>query len=245
MNFYTAAITAVCLLPFVCYAQDGPTIACEDVPPVFWCKNKNISELCNVTDKCNTYFKKSNEKKILLTVLYEILCQSCAQVISGPLKEVYETRKDQVDIELVPFGNARYNEDGSLSCQHGVEECNGNRYEACAINFIEDYFPFIACVEGNIESFDFEATAKKCYADLKTPDDVVKQIEECYNGQLGHDLIKANSERSVSAEGIKYDFVPWIFINNVSSSRFSLNSMFDNNLLTFIDEWHVKGELTL
>ena len=33
-----------------------------------------------------------------------------------------------VNLTLVPFGNAHIGTFGKLSCQHGEEECEGNRY---------------------------------------------------------------------------------------------------------------------
>jgi len=58
-----------------------------------------------------------------------------------------------------PYGNAKetQNADGTwtFTCQHGVNECIGNMYEACAIehnnstgtNNVPTWWPFFYCME--------------------------------------------------------------------------------------------------
>ena len=60
--------------------------------------------------------------------------------------------EDIVDVQLVPFGNALYNqsEGGKLDCQHGDVECVGNSFLQCAIDEYPDqktHLKFALCFE--------------------------------------------------------------------------------------------------
>jgi interferon gamma-inducible protein 30 len=64
-----------------------------------------------------------------------------------------------VDFRSFPYGNANEKQNAdttwSFTCQHGVNECIGNMYEACAIehnnstrsNGVPTYWPFFYCME--------------------------------------------------------------------------------------------------
>ena len=55
-----------------------------------------------------------------------------------------------VNLTIVPFGNAVKVSAGKYSCQHGEQECEGNRWEQCAIAHYPDtlqHFAFYECME--------------------------------------------------------------------------------------------------
>jgi interferon, gamma-inducible protein 30 len=56
---------------------------------------------------------------------------------------------DIMNVTLVPFGNARF-QDGKLECQHGADECTVNSFEQCAITLypkFSDHWPYYLCIE--------------------------------------------------------------------------------------------------
>uniref|UniRef100_A0A915E6H8 Uncharacterized protein n=1 Tax=Ditylenchus dipsaci TaxID=166011 RepID=A0A915E6H8_9BILA len=62
-------------------------------------------------------------------------------IVDELYRNVYTKFQGFVNIELVPYGNARLNNNKSITCQHGEEECKINKYESCAIHFMPEAFP--------------------------------------------------------------------------------------------------------
>lgn len=56
-----------------------------------------------------------------------------------------------MDLQYVPFGNARINETSKqVICQHGPGECDANLYQECAIALYPEtqhYLPFVSCLD--------------------------------------------------------------------------------------------------
>ena len=81
-----------------------------------------------------------------------------------------------VNLTIVPFGNAVKVSAGKYSCQHGEQECEGNRWEQCAIAHYPDtlqHFAFYECMEKAGDSMLKEvkscaATASMNYTVLDT-----------------------------------------------------------------------------
>ncbi|XP_042461593.1 gamma-interferon-responsive lysosomal thiol protein-like isoform X2 [Zingiber officinale] len=88
--------------------------------------------------------------KVSVALYYETLCPYSANFIVNYLAKLFENGLISiVDLELVPYGNARIR-NGTISCQHGPYECLLNTVEACAIATwpdLNEHFSFIYCVE--------------------------------------------------------------------------------------------------
>ncbi|KAG6527498.1 hypothetical protein ZIOFF_009601 [Zingiber officinale] len=88
--------------------------------------------------------------KVSVALYYETLCPYSANFIVNYLAKIFENGLISiVDLELVPYGNARIR-NGTISCQHGPYECLLNTVEACAIATwpdLNEHFSFIYCVE--------------------------------------------------------------------------------------------------
>ena len=55
---------------------------------------------------------------------------------------------DIMNVTLVPTGNARRAADGTITCQHGQAECEGNSWQQCAIAHypaFADHYPLYYC----------------------------------------------------------------------------------------------------
>jgi len=94
------------------------------------------------------------------------------------LQNALTTIGEIIDFQSFPYGNAaeKQNADGTwaYTCQHGVNECIGNMYEACAMGQCNGtgnctpvlspwwvWWPFFYCME-NSQSAGVEATASTC-----------------------------------------------------------------------------------
>lgn len=84
------------------------SVDCARVPPALWCRNAKLSSECGFTEQCERYLKASKNKPLHLTLFYESLCPYCQGFITQNLyPEVYLKYGKYVDIELVPYGNAK------------------------------------------------------------------------------------------------------------------------------------------
>mmetsp|Transcript_26151 Transcript_26151/g.48776 ORF Transcript_26151/g.48776 Transcript_26151/m.48776 type:complete len:149 (-) Transcript_26151:556-1002(-) len=111
---------------------------------------------------------------------------------------------------MVPYGNARM-QFGKVSCQHGEEECEGNRWEQCAIAHYpdaSDYFPFYYCMES--EGDNMLSNVKKCASDANLDYSV---LSTCFNGAESNELQKKAAAMTPS----DHQYVPWVLINGVKS----------------------------
>ena len=89
-----------------------------------------------------------------LKIFYESLCSFCqkavGEVVFGAYQK-YPALKDVLNLELAPSGNTMQAADGSITCQHGVKECDGNVLELCGMQLNgwqwQEYLPYVACFE--------------------------------------------------------------------------------------------------
>ena len=113
---------------------------------------------------------------------------------------------------VVPFGNAKKKFGNKYSCQHGTQECEGNRWEQCAISHYPDptqHVAFYYCMEKAGDSMlnkvqSCATEAKMEYATLKT----------CY-GTDSRPSAESNALQAAAAKATpaSHKYVPWIMVN--------------------------------
>jgi len=166
-----------------------------------------------------------SDNKLHIDVHYESLCPDSRNFIHNQLKRTYPKIKDSVVINYVPFGKSYsyyLNGETLFSCQHGVRECEGNRFQSCALDVIgpddqDKQTEFVIC------AMDFLKIPSNCATTLGLD---LKAIENCYNGERG---IKLQLEAEKFSKDIieKSGFVPSITYGhkyNARSQRSSLDS---------------------
>lgn len=77
--------------------------------------------------------------KVRLGVHFESLCPDSRRFVNQQLTPTFALLSDVLDIDLVPFGNSRYTydpitKDVSFECQHGIQECFGNKIQVILSN---------------------------------------------------------------------------------------------------------------
>lgn len=82
-------------------------IDCGQIPPLFWCSNQKIIDLCGFNKPCSRYINASKNKPVHITIFYETLCPDCQDFILDDFLNVYNIFKDFLYVELVPYGNAQ------------------------------------------------------------------------------------------------------------------------------------------
>ena len=117
---------------------------------------------------------------------------------------------DIMDVTLVPYGNAQV-VGGKVQCQHGQDECEGNRWEQCAISHypkFSDHYPFYYCMEKTGESAGSFSTkhVKSCASQAKLDYDT---LNTCFSGPESNKLQKKFGDLTPK----DHKYTPWVLIN--------------------------------
>ncbi|XP_015923199.1 gamma-interferon-inducible lysosomal thiol reductase [Parasteatoda tepidariorum] len=169
---------------------------------------------------------------VKLAVYYESLCPDSDVFVHDQLAPAYEKVPDYLEVELIPYGNARWSgKPGSykFSCQHGEEECYGNTVQACytaLINNTADQIQFVKC------AFDIRRQShavERCIKDL----DLRRQVKKCVTSTMGNNLLYQMGKKTDSLNP-PHTFIPWITINGRGGQN--LNDLANHNLMNVICE---------
>lgn len=218
------------LIVFLCCATSS-CFACK-VPPAFWCDSLEISSECGVTEQCRS-FQQSKGKLVNVALYYETLCPGCRAFIKGQLTPAFHKVGSIMNITLVPYGNAKTHTNTYIpgghwfTCQHGSEECVGNKIETCAMYYypnVSVYFPFVSCVEAS-KSVP-RLAAPKCASDHNM--NYTKIYADCVDpvNPLGVDLENTMGMRTNGLQP-PHQYVPWITLNGVHTNEIQNKAMED------------------
>ncbi|XP_020266657.1 GILT-like protein F37H8.5, partial [Asparagus officinalis] len=154
--------------------------------------------LLAISSLCLPPSSSAHASKVTLSLYYETLCPYCSNFMVNYLPKIFEKGLSSiVDIELVPYGNARVGSNGSIACQHGAYECLLNTVEACAIATwpnVQEHFKFIFCVEQLVyvhKYTDWESCFQTTVADSRA-------VVDCYNSGYGQKAVMSRASRGRS-----------------------------------------------
>ncbi|CAH0560061.1 unnamed protein product [Brassicogethes aeneus] len=155
----------------------------------------------------------ANTQKLNVEVLFESLCPDSLRFISEQLYPNWNDISEYVDLKFVPFGKSASLEGGKdFVCQHGPQECKGNRILSCAIENLpnqNDQVEFVNCFMQI-----YKRTRKHPMEDAQQCSHKVnldfKQLIGCYNSEQGTHL-QLNAEKST----VKFQprFIPTVLYN--------------------------------
>eukprot|EP01066_Platyproteum_vivax_P007241 Platyproteum_vivax@DN2786_c0_g1_i1.p1 len=151
------------------------------------------------------------KKKEEITLYFEALCPYCRKWILKSLFPIYNSPifADNFEVSLVPYGNAKV-VNGTVVCQHGVEECELNEQLACGLHYAELYpnisngIGFAFCVEDT-------HNAEKC--SIANNIDWKWLVSKCYKHDLGEKLTKVNEDKTAKLSP-PHSYVPWVTVGN-------------------------------
>ncbi|MCL7026052.1 hypothetical protein MKW94_023624 [Papaver nudicaule] len=159
-------------------------------------------------------YAAADASKVSLALYYETLCPYCSNFMVNYLPRIFENGLiDIIDLKLVPYGNARINDDKVITCQHGPNECVLNTVEACALQVwpaLDKHFNFIKCVETFVYNSQ-QSEWKSCYSTLGYEEE---PINECYNNGLGQQL-ELGYAKVTDELNPPHKYVPWVTVNDV------------------------------
>ncbi len=149
--------------------------------------------------------------KVDVTLYYESLCPGCHDFILNDLAPALPEIGSIMNVNLIPYGNAKTSSSGVVTCQHGTPECQGNTWSDCAIQHypaFDAHFPFIQCLEQNFNNqlASVQACAKTANLDYNL-------LNTCATSTEGHDLLVAFGKRTGA-----HSYVPWVLIDGVQST---------------------------
>ncbi|XP_072960314.1 gamma-interferon-responsive lysosomal thiol protein-like [Typha angustifolia] len=150
--------------------------------------------------------------KVSLALYYETLCPYCSNFMVNYLPKIFENGLISiVDLDLIPYGNAKIRSNGTISCQHGPDECLLNTVEACAISEWPDlsvHFSFIYCVEKLVaehKHLEWESCFSKVGLDSQN-------VMDCYSNGYGKKLELQYAAQTDSLQP-PHRYVPWVVVD--------------------------------
>ncbi|XP_050303000.1 gamma-interferon-inducible lysosomal thiol reductase-like [Anthonomus grandis grandis] len=153
------------------------------------------------------------QDSVQVQVYYESLCpDSIAFIVNQLYPAFYTIGSEKILLELVPWGHASetvVNGSKTFKCQHGAQECYGNKIHSCAIDLydVNVSTAFIFCSERSDSPAD-DADLQKC---AESVDGVLwSEIQECITSGKGDELLWENGKKTAL---IDPGWVPTIVID--------------------------------
>lgn len=176
----------------------------------------------------NTTFIDSG-LKVKLSVFFESLCPDSRRFFTNELEPNIHDLKDLIQLELVPFGKARIISTERMICQHGANECDGNRIMACIIARnaeVEQTVKTISCLFENDPQSSIEQCVKQFLPDVQPAD-----IENCRQSKESFAMME-EAERKTG----RLNYVPHLRINDKASNEIQMDC--EQNLKTCICKYY-------
>ncbi|XP_043784290.1 GILT-like protein 1 [Apis laboriosa] len=181
--------------------------------------------------------------RLNVDVYYESLCPDSIRWIKQQLLPQYDILKDYISVSFIPYGKATYWQDPNtqkwhFSCQHGIDECNGNKAQACGIHAIQNNESADKIQQLTVSLIGCAMTSRfppssilECAEKEGLNEQTQANINECINSSLSNELLVEYGKKT---QELKPDlsFVPTITINGVNSRE--IQSAAQNNFFKLI-----------
>jgi interferon gamma-inducible protein 30 len=170
---------------------------------------------------------KCQSPKLHVEVLYESLCPDSLNFITQQLHPVFKELAPYVDLKLTPFGKSVSLENGvQFVCQHGPQECKGNRIQSCVLNSISDQSIQVDYVNCFMKTFKKGQKNQQEFGQVCTEAVGLDfaHISQCYSSALGTNL-QLVAEQSTAR--ISPKFVPTVLYNGQFNQQLQDASLTD------------------
>ncbi|KAH0822276.1 hypothetical protein GEV33_000516 [Tenebrio molitor] len=140
----------------------------------------------------------------------------------------YSQLKDYIQLEFVPFGKATHNfvdNKWLFDCQHGPNECKGNKYQSCALaqnNGQDKDVAFVHCVMRERNPADV-SKMQKCANRVNIN---WNKISNCARTAQGDDLLARNGNKTNNLEQ-NISFVPTVVYDDKYDDYLQERSLVD------------------
>lgn len=180
---------------------------------------------------------------VQLGFYYESLCPFCERFCESQLTPHYDELLPVMNVTLIPWGNARdhsdpRNNDYYFTCQHGDDECTGNRIETAALNLYagrpEQWFKFIACLEGSNPASS--SAGQSCGSKTKVN---YRNVRKLAMSDAGAKLAWEQGQIT-KALNPPHKYVPWLVFDGVFDENIQ-NAAQGNLVRTLCSLWKRKN----
>jgi interferon, gamma-inducible protein 30 len=151
-------------------------------------------------------------KPITIDFYMEAECPGCKAFTTGLLTDALNAVGDWVELRAIPYGNAQLN-NSEIQCQHGPDECIGNKIELCMMKRYglggdwKAWYPAFKCIEDSDDSP--ENASKTCLPDSGMD---LAGIMDCANGAEGDLLHMAAAQMTIDLDP-PHKWTPWVVMD--------------------------------
>ncbi|KAM3967572.1 gamma-interferon-inducible lysosomal thiol reductase [Aphomia sociella] len=164
------------------------------------------------------------KNKVNIKVYYETLCPASVTFFMAQLRPVVEKLGSHLDVHLIPYGHARTRKLRGkylFKCQHGPDECHGNKLHACAVDALQNSTQAVmynACLMQysvyRSEASHYDSMVLNwCGYSLNLP---VKGIFECMYTERGTHLMKGYGDETFL---LRPHYVPHVILDNSTTDQ--------------------------
>jgi len=165
--------------------------------------------------------KNTDYRELVLIVFFESKCPDSMRFFKEQMRPTFDELSLYFVVIPVPWGKANFTPNGhegfNFTCQHGPEECQGNRMFACAkhfmINDMYSYANFTTCAM----SLDDPPTALNSTCAEIITETQRNAIDYCLETPMGDYFLVYEY---VFQDGMApdLDYVPWMIVNDVHNA---------------------------
>ncbi|KAK5650636.1 hypothetical protein RI129_001665 [Pyrocoelia pectoralis] len=163
-------------------------------------------------------------KLVKVSIYYEALCPDSVKFINEQLYPAYQKINSLITVDFVPYGRASHTwKDGEwhFECQHGEQECYGNKIHACGIAENQGQAKTVAYVNCLMMAYRSSAShaLDMCAPHLNVTS---KKILECVSSNGSNLLAKHGNETRAL---YPLDFIPTIIFDDKFSGIIQSSSL--------------------
>ncbi|XP_046409609.1 GILT-like protein 1 [Neodiprion virginianus] len=173
-----------------------------------------------------------------ITVYYESLCGDSIQFVRNQLVPAYRDIGSFFTVNYIPYGKATHGkyvsngvEKWHFTCQHGPQECYGNKAQACGINDIltnpertnkqQDLVNFVGCV---MQARNPSTAVPQCLQTIGMDTQHVSLVENCISSVAGDELLAAYGDKTLALQP-SLSFVPTITVDRAYSQEDQIGAL--------------------
>ncbi|KAB8274861.1 hypothetical protein BDV30DRAFT_237186 [Aspergillus minisclerotigenes] len=158
-------------------------------------------------------------RKVPFEVHIESRCPDARDCLQKLVAPAYWQVKDKVDFRISYVGEVWEKPRRDVTCQHGMNECKGNKLLVCSekhAESISDALDFNTCVLSDYERVPDEGFIEECAQEHNID---YQKISDCANSEEGLELLISSVERSVAVNAnasctVRVDDKEWCFRDN-------------------------------
>ncbi|CAH2062073.1 unnamed protein product, partial [Iphiclides podalirius] len=172
--------------------------------------------VCLAAVLCGALAKsKKDDNKVKIAVYYESLCPDSRRFISSQLAPVWRDFRGAIKVKLVPYGKATHdniNGKWQFTCQHGPDECYGNKMQACILKdrslHDTEKMELVMCLMANASP---DKALDTCLEQVKRSNSSDK-MKNCASGAAGDQLLASYGDKTDLVQR-PLSFVPTVIVN--------------------------------